>query len=65
MSVRLLNSDLLKKAKEEANNEISAERFSEVKEALKSLYAKKAKAEKLVSNIDREIADFELEILGE
>jgi hypothetical protein len=48
--------------KEQAKQEIRTEKAKEAKENLKSLYRRLAEANKIVANIEREIADYELEL---
>ena len=52
----------IKKVTEEAASELTEERTKKAKEALKHLYRKKAQAEQVVKNIDREIADYVAEL---
>lgn len=59
-----LTKEQIKKAKLAAKNEVSKERFDQVKDELKNLYERKARAEKMVENVEREITDYEIELQG-
>ncbi len=50
------------RVKLEAQNEVQKELFEKAKTRLLELYRKKSQAEKIVKNIDNEIADYEMEL---
>ena len=55
----------VQKLKEEARNEMAAEKAKDAKKRIKDLLRKKAEAEKIVKNIDLEIKDLEAELIEE
>lgn len=45
-----------------AKNEVDKEKFEDAKNKLLALYRKKSQAEKILKNIENEIADYEMEL---
>lgn len=59
-----MSKDEIKAVKQKALNEFKQERAEELIEDLKALYEKEAKAEEVLANIRREIADYEMRLEG-